>query len=385
MGFFSSIWNGLVGGLEAILRVYEGLLEPIAGGYAWGLSIILLTVTVRLFLIPLMIRQTKSMQSMQKIQPELKRIKEKYKADRAMMKTDPDRYKKLKEKEREAQMALYQEHSVNPVGGCLPLILQMPIFLALFRVLQGGSLAPDLETAPFLGISSLTDTARGILTPGDGGIVLSAAIGAAVLILLQVGTTYYSQKQMQARNATTGTSGDQAQAMKMMLYIMPVFLGYLSFTFPIGVVLYWVTTNVWTIGQQFFIFRSVEREEARVTEERKSERKSGQVLDRSQDADAKLTPKRPANRSGGAKTGGSGSGAANRPRNGNGSKGGNGKAVRKSTTGRQNGATNGRSPKGSGAGGPARSGTSAAKKGTSGAGKGGSAKDAPTTRGKGTS
>ncbi len=258
MSFFSSIWNGLIDGLEAILRLYEGLMEPIAGGYAWGLSIILLTVTVRIFLIPLMVRQTKSMRAMQEIQPELKRIKEKYKADRSMMKTDPERYKKLKEKEREAQMALYQEHQVNPVGGCLPLILQMPIFLALFNVLQDGRVE-ELATAPFFGIDSLAGTAS-----------QGFEIGALALVVLQVATTYYSQKQMQARN--TQGSAEQAQAQKLMLYIMPVFLGYLSFTFPIGVVLYWVTTNVWTIGQQYVIFKQVEKAEAQAAEERKAKR-----------------------------------------------------------------------------------------------------------------
>jgi YidC/Oxa1 family membrane protein insertase len=272
MSFFSSIWNGLIDGLEAILRLYEGFLEPLMGDYAWGVSIILLTVTVRIFLIPLMVRQTKSMRAMQQIQPELKRIKEKYKADRAMMKTDPERYKKLKEKEREAQMGLYQEHSVNPVGGCLPLVLQMPIFLALFNVLRDDRVE-ELATAPFLGIDSLSSTAAA-----------GAGIGAVVLVLLQVVTTFYTQKQMQARNTTS--SSEQAQAQKLMMYIMPVFLGYLSFTFPIGVVLYWVTTNFWTMGQQAFIFRQVEKEEARIVEERKSGKKSGAVEEAPQKTDA---------------------------------------------------------------------------------------------------
>lgn len=258
MGFLGDIWNGLKDGLEAILRFYEGLLEPFFGLAAWGVAIILLTITVRMFMIPLMVRQTKSMRSMQTVQPEMKKIQEKYKADRSMMKTDPERYKKLKEKQREAQMELYQEHGVNPVGGCLPLLLQMPVFLALFQVLQdAGPLRDALETAPFLGISSLTATAAG-----------GAGIGAIILVILQAGTTYYSQKQMMARNTTAGA--EQAQAQKIMLYIMPLFLGYLSFTFPIGVVLYWVTTNFWTIGQQAVIFRQVEAKEAQAAEDREA-------------------------------------------------------------------------------------------------------------------
>lgn len=265
MGFLGDIWNGLKDGLELILRFYEGLFEPVFGLAAWGVAIILLTVTVRIFMIPLMVRQTKSMRSMQSLQPELKKIQEKYKADRSMMKTDPERYKKIKEKQREAQMELYQEHQVNPVGGCLPLLLQMPVFFALFQVLtEDGELAQDLASAPFLGIQSLTDTAQTILV--GGGFVFTAAFAVVVLILLQVGTTFWSQKQMMARNTTAGA--EQMQAQKLMLYIMPGFLGFLSFTFPIGVVLYWVTTNFWTMGQQAVIFRQVEAHEAKAAEAR---------------------------------------------------------------------------------------------------------------------
>ncbi|WP_370325890.1 YidC/Oxa1 family membrane protein insertase [Euzebya sp.] len=260
MGFLGDIFGGLQDALAQVLRFYEGLLEPLAGGYAWGLAIILLTVTVRIFLIPLMVRQTRSMRSMQRLQPELKKIQEKYKADRSLIKTDPERYKKLKDKQREAQMALYQEHQVNPVGGCLPLLLQMPIFLALFYVLRDNARVEELTAAPFFGIEGLG------MTAAEG-----AGIGAFVLVALQVFTTFYTQKQMQARNS--GNSNDQqAQVQKIMMYVMPAFLGWLSFTFPIGVVLYWVTTNIWTIGQQAYIFKKVEAEEAEAARQRKEER-----------------------------------------------------------------------------------------------------------------
>jgi YidC/Oxa1 family membrane protein insertase len=260
MNIFSSLWNGLKDGLEGILRAYEGLLEPVAGQYAWGLSIILLTVTVRVLLIPLMVRQTKSMRATQRLQPELKRIREKYKADGAMRKTDPERYRKLKEKEREAQMALYQEHQVNPVGGCLPLLLQMPVFFALFQVLTESDRLTEFARAPWLGVDSLS-------TRASEGF----AIGAVALVVLQAATTYWSTRQMQART-TAAAAPEQAQAQKLMLYVMPAFLAYLSFTFPVGVVLYWVTTNVWTIGQQHVIFKQVEAAEARDAEARKAAR-----------------------------------------------------------------------------------------------------------------
>lgn len=260
MGFLSSIWDGLKGLLESILTTYAGLFEPSLGQAAWGVAIILLTVTIRILLIPLMVRQTRSMRAMQALQPEMKKIQEKYKADRSMMKTDPERYRKIKEKQREAQMALYQEHGANPVGGCLPLLLQMPVFLALFQILQNGNLTEEIGGASFLGIPSLNDNAQALIVGG----VSAGAVAAITLILLQVGTTYFTQKQMMARNTTVGA--EQLQAQKIMLYVMPGFLGFLSFTFPIGVVLYWVTTNVWTIGQQAFIFRKMDAEEARAAE-----------------------------------------------------------------------------------------------------------------------
>lgn len=262
MDFLSGIWDGLLNGLEAILRMYEGVLEPVFGQYAWGISIILLTLTVRLFLVPLAIRQTKSMRAMQKLQPELKKIQKKYEVDRSLLKTDPERYKAMKEKQREAQMALYQEHQVNPVGGCLPLILQMPIFLALFNILRQDAenpRIPELVDAPWLGIDSLAETAAS-----------GAGIGAIILVVLQIATTYYSTRQMQGRNATAGA--EQQQAQKLMMYIMPAFLGFLSWTFPTGLVLYWVTTNFWTIGQQALIFRRVEAQEAAEEEARQAAR-----------------------------------------------------------------------------------------------------------------
>lgn len=296
MQIFSALWNGLQEGLAAILHLYASLLEPLAGEYRWGLSIILLTLTVRLFLVPLAVRQTKSMRAMQQLQPELKKIQKKYEVDKSLMKTDPERYKAAKEKQREAQMALYQEHNVNPVGGCLPLILQMPIFFALFRVLQPGAdadaLIPELTGAGFFGIGSLTSTAGETL-----------AVGAIFLVVLQVATTYYSSKQMQGRNSNA--AAEQQQAQKIMLYVMPAFLGYLSWTFPIGVVLYWVTTNFWTIGQQYVIFRNVEAQEAQAEEARKAARQEARAKRRQAEQAGGSTGSGKSGKSGGGKTGGS--------------------------------------------------------------------------------
>ena len=265
MGFFSDIWNSLLDLLAVVLRSYESIFS-FAGDYSWAIAIILLTVTVRILLIPLFVRQTKSMRGMQEIQPKVKRIQEKYKhADSTMRSTDPEKYRKLKEQERSEQMALYSEHGVNPVGGCLPLILQMPIFLALFRVLQDAERLPGLTDAPFFDIPHLADSAQDALTSPE-----TLGITGIVLILLQVGSTFLTQKQMQARNTATG---DQANIQKTLMYVMPAFLGWLSFTFPTGVVLYWVTTNFWTMGQQGFMHRQLEAEKEQAEEERREKRK----------------------------------------------------------------------------------------------------------------
>lgn len=241
------IWGYLLDGLESILRAYSGLIEPVAGAYAWGFAVILLTLTVRLLLLPLAVRQTHSMRAMQKLQPELKRIQERYKVDRSMMRTDPDRYKAIRAKQQEATMALYKEHSVNPASSCLPLLLQMPIFFALFSVLRSEERLPEFATAPFFGIEGLS------LTPSGG-----AGIGAYVMIVLLVVSTWYQSRQMASRNVAG--SEQAAQQQKIMMYVMPAMMAFFSFSLPIGVLLYWVATNLWTIGQQWFIFRRLEED-----------------------------------------------------------------------------------------------------------------------------
>ncbi len=226
---------------------------------SYGLAIILLTVAVRLVMLPLTIKQTRSMQEMQKLQPEVKRLQAKYKGgDRQKM--------------NEEMMKLYKEHKVNPLGGCLPLLLQLPIFLALYRVFAGCG-AHNVKVCPITEVgtkylpvgSALT---RAINSGKAGflgmnlGLAPMAALRAAgsfpgslvhvlpyfLLILLMVGTTWYQQKQIQAVS-----TGQQAQQMQMMGKIMPLVLGVFSLNLPAGVSIYWVASNVWTIVQQRFI------------------------------------------------------------------------------------------------------------------------------------
>ncbi|MFN2586889.1 MAG: YidC/Oxa1 family membrane protein insertase [Actinomycetota bacterium] len=252
---------------------FELFSTALAGFYAvipsYGLAIILLTLAVRLLLLPLSIKQTKSMREMQAIQPEIKRLQAKHKGDRQKM--------------NEELMALYKEHGVNPFGGCLPLLMQFPILIGLFYVIrtplkymgdvvEGSALADALSSIPsaldinrFLGIRlncSASGTLTGTSTADLDGLdrALADACGSGfgtsvpylALVLVMGFTTYYQQKQMQKSTPDS----PQAQQMQMFARIMPLMLMVFSFNFPAGVVVYWVTTNLWTIVQQRIILKA---------------------------------------------------------------------------------------------------------------------------------
>jgi YidC/Oxa1 family membrane protein insertase len=187
----------------------------------YGVAIILLTITVRILLLPLTVKQTRSLQAMQKIQPKLKKLQEKYKDD--------------KEKLQKEMMKFYSENKVNPLSGCLPLLLQLPIFFALFRMLLGNK---ALQKASFLLIPSLSKSA------GDFGLTASQALPYNLLIILMVATTYYSQKMIT-------TDPQQARMMVPMTLLM----AFIAWRLPAGILVYWITTNIWTIVQQYVTLR----------------------------------------------------------------------------------------------------------------------------------
>jgi YidC/Oxa1 family membrane protein insertase len=241
-----NIFSALIDGLGVILRFFHDLLAGVAGANSWGWAIILLTVTVRIVLLPLAIKQINSMRGMQRLQPELKKIQEKYKTDRDMMRKNPEKYRERRQKQQEEMMALYKEHGVNPAAGCLPLLLQMPIFFALFRLLTDATRVPELNEGTFYFVRDLSS------------MFSLADIGSVLLVALMGLTTFYSQKQMMASNPNAA----QNQQQKILLYVMPVMLVVFPIItpIPVGVLLYWVTTNVWTIAQQYVMFRNIEPE-----------------------------------------------------------------------------------------------------------------------------
>ncbi len=239
-----SIWFGLLEGLGEVLRFFHDITVGLFGDYAWAVAIVLLTVAVRLAMLPLAVRQFHSMQAMQKLRPDMKKIQQKYKADRSMMRTDPDKYRERRQKQQEELMALYKTHNVNPASSCLPLVAQMPIFVALFSVLRSPDVIPELVRAPFPIDATLQQAAS------------QAGVVAITMLLLMGVTTFVQQKQMMGRQVAMADD-QQLQQQKMMLYIMPVFLVFLGYNLPVGVLLYWVTTNLWQMAQQWYMLREV--------------------------------------------------------------------------------------------------------------------------------
>jgi YidC/Oxa1 family membrane protein insertase len=220
----------------------------------YGMAIILLTVAVSLLLFPLTLKQTRSMKAMQEIQPEVKKLQKELKGDR--------------EELNKQLMDLYKERGVNPAAGCLPLLLQLPIWFALFRVLQvkvndagtglSSDVIPDGDLADaliegktgFLTMDLLTSPATAF---SDG---FANALPYIILVVLVMVTGYYQQWQTtRRRKGSNQEQTPQQQSMQTVAKIMPLFLGFISWTFPTGLVLYFAASAIFRIGQQAVILR----------------------------------------------------------------------------------------------------------------------------------
>ena len=252
---FRSIADSVLGFLASVLTFLHDLVQPVFGIHSWGWSIILLTLIVRVLLLPLAIKQTRSMRGMQAIQPKMKEIQAKYKVDRELMRTDPEKYRARRQKMNEEMMRLYQEEGVNPAASCLPLLAQAPIFIALFWGLREMQ---ELSNAPFYFFTSFISADAEF--SGLGALVSTAGWPGWLLIVVMSGTMFVTQKQMMARTAATGAPNPMAQQQKILLYVMPLFLAVISFQFMLGLLLYWVTTNIWQVVQQWIILREVRSE-----------------------------------------------------------------------------------------------------------------------------
>ena len=224
------------------------LVLPYDGGASWVLSIVGLTVVVRAALIPLFVKQINASRNMQLIQPKVKELQKKYGHDR--------------EKLAQETMALYRESGTNPFASCLPLLVQSPIFIALFRLLDqaaknnsANGFMSEAQAASF-GNAKLFGTIPIKATFLNNYGLLSVQILAALLVIAMTATTFTTQRQLMTKNMPKDAmTGPYAQQQKMLLYVLPVVFAVGGIAFPIGVLVYWTTTNLWTMGQQFYVIR----------------------------------------------------------------------------------------------------------------------------------
>ena len=246
----SAIMVGFHDGLSAI-----GM-SP-ANGWTWTLSIIGLVLVIRAALIPVFVKQIKAQRGMQLLQPDLKKMQDKYKG-----KTDQLSRQAMAQE----QMALYKKHGTNPFSACLPMLIQMPFFFALFQVLSGissakvsgqGIGAMSAEQVKQFDESTIFGAPLSAsLLHGGGGNQTAVWILSIVMILAMTASQFITQKQIMAKNMSEeALASPFMRQQKMMLYILPVVFGVGGINFPIGVLIYWTTTNLWTMGQQFFVIR----------------------------------------------------------------------------------------------------------------------------------
>jgi YidC/Oxa1 family membrane protein insertase len=254
VNFFNSIMYPLKLVVAWIMVEFHAALHavglPESSGWTWALSIVGLVIVIRIVLIPLFVKQINASRGMQLIQPEIKAIQDKYKG-------------KSDQASREAMtketMEVYKRTGTNPFASCLPILLQSPIFFALFSVLNGipkkltigpltASLVAQADQAKLFG-AQLSDSFAHTQTQ-------STRILTVVLIVMMSATTFTTQRQLMMKNMPASALDNPfAQQQKMLLYVMPLIFAISGVNFPIGVLIYWSTTNLWSMGQQFYVIR----------------------------------------------------------------------------------------------------------------------------------
>ena len=245
----SSIMNALYSAVSWVIMLIHDALTPVFGassGVTWTLSIVGLVLLIRILLIPLFVKQIKSQRAMTALAPKMKEIQTRYKDDR--------------QKQSEEMMKLYKEHKTNPLASCFPILAQAPIMFALFTVLNGighghkhGVLTmADVEsaaTAKFLGAP--------ISATFLGSSSTTVKIVTVLLIVIMSASTFTTQRQLMVKGMpkTDDKNNMMLQQQKIMLYLFPVIFAISGVNFPIGVLIYWSTTNFWTWGQQYWVIK----------------------------------------------------------------------------------------------------------------------------------
>ena len=237
--------------VSGVMVIIHRLLSPIFGatsGVTWSVSIIGLVVMIRTLLIPLFVRQIKSQRALTALQPEMKKIQQRFKDDR--------------QKQSEEMMKLYKEHKTNPLASCFPILAQAPIFFALFQVLNGiGKKPPMGRGALSQELAAQAAQAKFFNAPISQSFQHSTTgtvkLVSVLLIVLMSATTFTTQRQLMVKGMPKldPSNNMMLQQQKIMLYLFPIIFALSGINFPIGVLIYWSTTNLWTWGQQFYVIK----------------------------------------------------------------------------------------------------------------------------------
>ena len=259
------LWPLKVAVAWVMVTIHKGLVLigfPDGPGIAWVLSIIGLTIVVRLLIMPLFVKQIRASRGMQLLQPEMQALQAKYKG-----KKDPESRQRMNEE----MMALYRKHGTNPMASCLPILVQMPIFFALFRVLASlGAVADGKYGRPSIGplTQALAEQVQNSSVLGaslsssfmDSGDNTQVKIVTVAMIIIMSVTQWYTMAQLTMKNMSAesmNSDNPMIRSQRMMMYVMPVIFAVSGVNFQIGVLVYWVVSNVWTMGQQFFTIRNM--------------------------------------------------------------------------------------------------------------------------------
>ncbi|MCX5049521.1 MULTISPECIES: membrane protein insertase YidC [unclassified Streptomyces] len=257
MDTIASLFSFITTPVSWVIVQFHSMYGKIFGpdtGWAWGLSIVSLVILIRICLIPLFVKQIKSTRAMQTLQPEMKKIQERYKND--------------KQRQSEEMMKLYKETGTNPLSSCLPILAQSPFFFALYHVLNGiatgktigvidDSLLASARKAHIFGAplaAKFTDSADKVAQLG--ATLTDVRVVTAIMIVLMSASQFYTQRQLMTKNVDTTVKTPFMQQQKMLMYVFPVMFAVFGINFPVGVLVYWLTTNVWTMGQQMYVIHN---------------------------------------------------------------------------------------------------------------------------------
>ncbi|WP_410169504.1 membrane protein insertase YidC, partial [Actinacidiphila rubida] len=252
MGILNPLYDA-VSWIIVQFHSFYGLIFDKDSGWAWGLSIVSLVVLIRIALIPLFVKQIKSTRNMQALQPKMKAIQERYKNDR--------------QRQSEEMMKLYKETGTNPLSSCLPILVQSPFFFALYHVLSNiakgkpigvihENLVASAQQAHIFGAplpAKFVDSAATLAH--FGASVTEVRIVTIIMIILMSASQFYTQRQLMTKNVDMSVNTPFMQQQKMLMYVFPLIFAGFGIIAPVGVLLYWLTTNLWTMGQQLVVIR----------------------------------------------------------------------------------------------------------------------------------